>query len=177
MSHHWESETAKRKKPVVRRIRENDRPTLIDLDAASCAKPWAEYDWHRETMAFGAGILVACQSRLIGSLIQGFAIFRMLDDEFDLRRIVVRELCRRTRVASTLLEHFEETAHSASAAKQSIGEGPIEKLTCSAPEHSVDLQCTLAANGFTCTQIIDTLNDTPKFYLFEKQLIAREDES
>lgn len=176
MSHHWESETAKRKKPVVRRIRETDRPTLRDIDAAFSLKPWSEDDWIRETSAFGAGILVACQSRMIGSLIQGFALFNMMDDEFQLRRIVVRELCRRNRVASTLLEHFEATAHSASGVKHTIGEEPIERLTCSVPEESLDLQLTLAFNGYTCNRIIKNLNDAPSLYQFEKPLITSEEE-
>jgi GNAT superfamily N-acetyltransferase len=144
------------------------------MDQACSQEPWKEYDWHREIYSFGAGALVATRHRYAWSPVVGFIIFRMIDDELMLRRIVVTRLFQRTGIASALIARFEQTASDTSHAKQKIGEPPLKRTTCTAPEYATELHCTLRSAGYRCTEIIKTLNDSPGFYFFEKPIVASE---
>ena len=163
--------------PHIRRVKMSDRESLARLDHCASLIPWTPEDWHRETTAHGAGILVACESKTFAALIVGFAVFQLQETDLELRRLVTRPFYQSMGVGSCLLEKFGEVAEIANVAKKAIGEPLIDTLACLVPERLVSMQCVMRKNGYKCTRTLSNFDDGEARYLFEKRVAAESAET
>jgi L-amino acid N-acyltransferase YncA len=93
--------TAKSVSILVRRAVRGDRPSLLDLEAATAA-PWSQARLVDETSPRGAVSAVATTADK--GLVLGWMLFLTERERLNLRRVVVAPKWRRRRVGSCLMD-------------------------------------------------------------------------